>query len=287
MKTSHSAIAGALLLCACATSGVQQETGRQVAQPDTIQAAVLYGEQLNAIYTQQGSRLRSNRTWLGLGILAANTYVTAASGLEAHPDSIFAGALIGNTIRSLDPIINAGGPDAWNAAHARNVCVVAVAGTLNTSSMLTDDALLRANRDDPAQAAAINPVLVRYDGYPARLTSVMREIYGRYLHASTPELPEVNALARGVITQRTEQATQPAAAGAGGAAAGEVEEMSNMAFVERRAALGRQLPLLAGGAVQVTPAIQRMTAALDYADTELPKCRPPAATPPASADRAG
>jgi hypothetical protein len=238
-------LAAILAVGACGTIGgaerVEREAVAHAQMPASIDAAILYGEQLNAFYAHRGSSLASNRRWMALGVLAANTFVLAASGVEAHPDTIFAGALVGSTIRSVDPIVNAGGPGAWEVAHARNVCAVAVAWGLNTSALFNDTRLLRRSLDPESAAAALQ----RYDAYPARLVGVMREIHARYLRDTTPDIPAVNAVAQRIIDQRA--AEQPEVADDGG-----------------------DQPFAAESA-----AVVRLIAALDLADAELPKCRPP------------
>ena len=93
-------LAALLAVGACGTIGgterVEREAVAQAQMPASIDAAILYGEQLNAFYAHRGSSLASNRRRMALGVLAANTFVLAASGVEAHPDTIFAGALVGS-----------------------------------------------------------------------------------------------------------------------------------------------------------------------------------------------
>lgn len=218
--------------------------------PQTIDAAILYGEELNAFYTQQGTSLANNRRLLALGVWAANTFVLVASGVRAHPESIFAGAAFGSAVSTLDPIVNPGGPNAWSAAHGRNVCVVAVAWGLNTGAVFNDVRTLRESID----ASVYATVLQRYDAYPMRLVGVMREVHARYLRDTTPEIPDLNAAANAIIAERT--AREPQANNDG-----------------------------AENSLAESQAEARVAAALDLADTELPKCRPlqsaPAETPPA------
>jgi hypothetical protein len=236
------ALAGAsLLVMGCASRGdFQGRADGAASPPGSVQAAILHGEELNQIYIGRGGSLRSNRKWMGLGILAANTFVTAAAGLEAHADSIFAGALVGSTLRSLDPVLNAGGPDAWNAAHGRNLCVMAVASSLNTDVFLTDQNLLVGYANSEEHGSAIARQLARLNAYPGKLLSAMDQIYGRYLHATTPDLPDVNPAAVSALESRS-------------------DKINALAF---------------DGVDDPSAALVRFQAALDYADTELPKCLP-------------
>ncbi len=242
VKNSWIGALGALTIVAgCSSTALEREAARQREQPNSIQAAILYGEEMNAFYTGRGSALAKNRRWMSLGILAANTYVLAAAGLDAHPDSVFAGALVASTLHNADPILNAGGPDAWSAAHARTVCVVAVAGGLNTNSLFDDIQTLRSSTDTPEIATALQ----RYDAYPARLAGVIREIHARYLRDTTPELPAVNPIADRIINERTARQNDDAT---------------------------ETLPDTEG-------ARTRLTAAFELADAALSQCRPPTNDP--------
>jgi hypothetical protein len=262
------ALAGAsLLVMGCASQGaVRDLRAREAARPNTVQAAIIYGEELNRIYIGQGSNLRSNRKWMGLGILAANTFVTAAAGLEAHADSIFAGALVGTTLRSLDPVLNAGGPDAWNAAHGRNVCVLAVAGPLNRDQVLADNVTLVGYAADPRYGELARMQSARLDAFPGRLVGAMDHIYARYLHDTTPDMPNLNDAINGAVADRAAKlsATEDAAT-----------LRSTMSNEELRSAFTLMgVEIVRAQTVDVQAAINRVDAALDYADAELAKCQP-------------
>jgi hypothetical protein len=236
------ALAGAsLLVMGCASGGAFQGRASGAASPpNSVQAAILHGQELNQIYIGRGGSLRSNRKWMGLSILAANTFVTGAAGVGAHADTIFAGALLGSTLRSLDPVLNTGGPDAWNAAHGRNLCVMAVASSLNTDQFLADQELLLGNVNSDDHGSAITAQLTRLNAYPGKLLRAMDQIYGRYLHDTTPALPDQNAAALSALESRS-------------------TKINSLEFL---------------GSADPSVALTRFQAALDYADAELPKCLP-------------
>ncbi len=279
-------------VAACATNAEREleqlaANERDRVDVETIQAAVLYGEQYSRHYLREGFGVRDRRRAIDIGLLIANTFVVAAAGLEAHPDTIFAGALAATTIHDLDPVINAGGPEAWSAAHATNLCVLQVARGANTDSLSRDYVLLQAIESGAGFTALrgdISRLLARYRRVAGSLQSSMDRAFSTYVRQTTPALLDVTDVANGVLTNRTAQ--QPAAVEEPGAAA-----LQPMSTTEFNAALVRALAELVGAGTgpaeaDVRAAMERLTSALDVVDADTPKCfqAAPGQNPPAQQD---
>jgi hypothetical protein len=134
-------------------------------------------------YLESGENTRRHRTWINLGIWGANTFVTAASGLEAHPDSIFAGSMVGQALFGLDPIVNAGGTAAWSQAYARTSCIVGFVNIANTGQAQRDLSLVSSAGTAESAAA--------YTNYMRLVSFAHSEIvatYAAYLTARTSAL---------------------------------------------------------------------------------------------------
>lgn len=261
MQVLRNLLIGAVLAtAACASPGqrdlndiARREQDR--VEVDTVQAAILYGEQYSRHYLREGFGVRSRRTTIDLVLLAANTFVTAAAGLEAHPDTIFAGALVASTVHNLDPIVNAGGVDAWQAAYATNLCVLQVARAANSDQLLQDYRLLQAVvASEPADVdglvADAGRTLSRHRGAALTLQAAMDRAFGTYVRQTTPDLIAVNSAAQQVIEQRTTSVT----------VANNDESVANLG----------EGPFPA----ETRAAIARMTDAIAIVDADTPKCFP-------------
>jgi hypothetical protein len=279
MRTFVIAVA-VVAIAACAT-GPKREldelADRERSRPEveTIQAAVLYGEQYGMYYRREGLGFRNRRRAIDIGLLIANTFVVAASGLEAHPDTVFAGALAASTIHDLDPVINAGGPEAWSAAYATNLCVLQVARGANTGSLSNDYMLLQAIESGAGFGALrgeISQLLARYRRAAGMLQSSMDRAFTTYVRETTPDLLNVNDVANGVLQSRTARQ----APGEEDPAAAALHPMNTSEFNETLARGLSELVSAGAGPAEadVHAAMERISAALDVVEADTPKCFP-------------
>lgn len=183
-------IVAALLVSACATADREAALDRSVSEfsaerPATLDEVSRNGWRAAAAYLRDGERLRERRSWINLGMLAANTFVTAAAGLDAHADSIFAGSMVGNTLFGLDANLNAGGAAAWSTAFMRTTCVIGFVDMANSVEIRRDVAILQA-AGTPESAEA-------WSNYRKLVTTAHTAIaaaYVEYVTSRTPELIE-------------------------------------------------------------------------------------------------
>lgn len=288
----------ATLVCSCSSTsgdlrGITASESRRV-EVDTVQAAILYGELYSQYYLREGFGVRDRRLAIDLGILAANTFVIAAAGLNAHPDTVFAGALTASTIHNLDPIINPGGPEAWTQAYATNLCILQVARGANTDQLVADWRLLQgaatARESNPenerlamllgVERGSVVPspeteaVLRRYHRVSVRIQSEFDHAFSLYVRRTTPALLDVTGDANRVIQQRS--APGGAEAESDEAATRPHQPLSGEAL--RRGLAARVMSGLSRGAGPSTEDLQqaagRLTEAMDTVDADLPKCFP-------------
>lgn len=141
------------------------------------------GRRAISTYLAVGESTRRRRTNINLGIWAANTFVATAAGLEAHPDSIFAGSMVGTALFGLDPIVNAGNTAAWSQAYSRTACILGFVDLANTDEVKRDVGIVRAV-GTPETASAWS----QYRGLITFAKSELIATYGDYLVARTPAL---------------------------------------------------------------------------------------------------
>lgn len=149
--------------------------------PRDVASAVDVGVLLSSAYAQRGKSVKMRRTALNLGLLTASTYVTAASALGAHADSIFAGALTGQTLTQLDPIVIPGGTETWVTAMAKTQCAVRAGSQAAQYQAVADS--LRPLGDGEADEA-----LSAYDQLGTGLMMHYQTAYGGYITATTGAL---------------------------------------------------------------------------------------------------
>lgn len=134
-------------------------------------------------YLNAGQRMQHHRTWLDLGIWAANLYVTTAAGLAAHPQSIFAGSMVATGLNTLDPIINAGGSAAWSRAFSRTSCIIGFVDLANTPGVQEDVSLVQLGTSTESADA--------WSAYQALISFSHSEVvstYSDFLAARTPDI---------------------------------------------------------------------------------------------------
>ena len=180
------------LLAGCATSGVNQSNDFSSrgssfeallgVKPISVGAAINVGRELSLSYTIEGRRLKQRRLILDLGLLAASTFVTTTAALEANPDTILAGAIAGQTISRLDPIINTGGVETWSGAATKMTCTLGALSASQSSNVLNSYKRLKSSSGEPPSAVA------RYDNLTRLAMSKYTAIYGSYIQNTTASL---------------------------------------------------------------------------------------------------
>ncbi|MEZ5995763.1 MAG: hypothetical protein R3C25_08405 [Hyphomonadaceae bacterium] len=272
------AFAAALGVAACASSGRRVSTteaaNRLESRPNTIEAAILYGIEQEDIYLGQGQQARSRRTTLNWFVLASNIFVTAASGLDAHADSIFAGSLVGLAARSADPVLIPGGATAWSGPHVATSCVVGAAQTATTPEMMAHRIILGDYHGTNDSARAGQAALA---GLPGYLTERLNVIRHHYLSSTIPDLLNLNAAAQGAIQER-ERAAEPQAQSMREDAAEELNRSTQFLelSVEQRTRLADDAAAAASGTAIV--------AMSDTIHTSVEACLSALQAPPATPD---
>jgi len=229
-------LACALLLTGCASgpagvgqplagSSLDQFTRLLNTQPESVGSTMLVGQQLILAYNEQGAQFRKRRNLINLGVLVASTYVTAASALDAHADSIFAGALTGQTLLRLDPIVNPGGVESWSSAISKITCTISAASGSQSPEALSAYFNLKSSVD-PTQQAAVQ----RYENLKTVVMTKYTAIHGGYLQATTAALISDEQFAKIIKTagQKTAQEENAEPTEATGGAAPTAEDVATL-----------------------------------------------------------